>query len=96
MLRASFHAVGYRLDSPKSVEVGRDRATMDLTLVKTRALANQLTNAEWLESLPGDVKTKGALIHCVDWHTLQRIVQSTHDAEGHIKVFHRMARYTYN
>jgi len=92
----SIRAIGYRLDGPKAVEVGREGATTDLTLVKAKALANQLTNGEWLQSLPGDERTKRALIDCVDCHTLQRIVQSTHDAAEFIQVFHRMGNYTYN
>jgi virginiamycin B lyase len=56
----SLRAVGYRLDSPKSVEIGRERGTIDLTLVKANALANQLSNGEWLQSLPGDEKLKRA------------------------------------
>jgi streptogramin lyase len=92
----SIRAIGYRLDGPKSVEVGQQAATTDLSPVKAKALANQLSNAEWLESLPGDEKLKRALIDCVDCHTLQRIVQSTHDADEFIQVFHRMGNYTYN
>jgi len=50
----SIRAIGYRLDGPKSVELGQQAATTDaakadLTLVKAKALANQLSNAEWLE-----------------------------------------------
>src|SRR5882724_510532 len=41
----SIRAIGYRLGGPKSVEVGRETAATDLTLVKANALANQLTNA---------------------------------------------------
>src|SRR5499427_4712064 len=81
----SIRAIGYQLDGPKSVEVGRDGTATDLTLVKAKALANQLTNGEWLQSLPGDDKLKRALIDCVDCHTLQRIVQSTHDAAEFIQ-----------
>ncbi|PWT86074.1 MAG: hypothetical protein C5B56_13015 [Proteobacteria bacterium] len=92
----SIRAIGYRLGGPKSVEVGGDRGATDITLVKATALANQLSNAEWLQSLPGDDKNKRALFDCVDCHTLQRVVQSTHDAEDLIKVFHRMGTYTYN
>src|SRR5271167_1341411 len=48
-------AVGYKLDGPKAVDVAANgAATADITLAKTNALANQLSNGEWLNSLPGD------------------------------------------
>src|SRR5690242_6251675 len=44
----SIRAVGYELDSPKSVEVGDSQsATADLKLRKAANLSMQLTNAEW-------------------------------------------------
>src|SRR5262245_46662840 len=42
-------AVGYELSQPIELEIAADRgATADLNLVKTKDLAAQLTNAEWL------------------------------------------------
>ena len=59
-------AVGYRLDGPKAADVTAGAAaTADITLAKTNALANQLSNGEWLNSLPGDDKLKAALTNCV-------------------------------
>src|SRR5271169_5334239 len=69
-------AVGYRLDGPKAANVMAGAATTaDITLAKTNALANQLSNGEWLNSLPGDDRLKAALTNCVGCHTIQRIVQ---------------------
>jgi streptogramin lyase len=91
----SVRAVGYKLDGPKSADIAANTpATADLTLNKTNALANQLSNGEWLNSLPGDDRTKVALTNCVGCHTLQRIVQSTHDAAEFMQVFHRMGTYS--
>ena len=60
---------------------------------RSTALANQLSNGEWLNSLPGDDKLKAALTNCVGCHTLQRIVQSTHNADEFMQVFQRMGTY---
>src|SRR6266436_1043950 len=47
-------AVGYDLDNSNPVTVSADNpATADLALHKTDDLASQLTNAEWLASMPG-------------------------------------------
>jgi virginiamycin B lyase len=91
----STRAVGYKLDGPKSADVAAGTpTTADLTLAKTNALANQLSNGEWLNSLPGDDKLKAALTNCVGCHTIQRIVQSTHDAAEFMQVFKRMGTYS--
>jgi virginiamycin B lyase len=90
----SIRAVGYTLQGTNAVDVAADHATTaDLTLGKAASLANQLTNGEWLMSLPGDDHTKAALTNCVGCHTLQRIVQSTHDAAEFMQVFQRMGSY---
>jgi virginiamycin B lyase len=91
----STRAVGYKLDGPSSADVTAGGATTaDLTLAKTNALANQLSNGEWLNSLPGDDATKAELTNCVGCHTLQRVMQSTHDAAEFVQVFHRMGTYS--
>jgi virginiamycin B lyase len=90
----SIRAVGYQLDGPKSADVTANTTTADLTLDKTASLANQLSNGEWLNSLPGDDSTKAALTNCVGCHTVQRILQSTHDAAEFMQVFQRMGTYS--
>ena len=88
-------AIGYKLDGKKAADVSADAAaTADLKLNKTNALANQLSNGEWLNSLPGSDKVKATLTNCVGCHTLQRIVQSTHDAAEFMQVFKRMGTYS--
>ena len=90
----STRAAGYKLDGPKAVDVTAGAAAKaDLTLTKTNALANQLSNGEWLNSLPGDDRLKAALTNCVGCHTVQRIVQSTHDSAEFMQVFKRMGTY---
>jgi streptogramin lyase len=68
--------------------------TADLKLVKTQRLASQLSNAEWIMSVPGSDQQKMNLTNCVSCHTLERIVRSTHDAEEFAKqVLPRMGHY---
>ena len=91
----AIRAVGYKLDGAKAADVtANGPSTADLTLAKTNALANQLSNGEWLNSLPGDDKVKAALTNCVGCHTVQRIVQSTHDADEFMQLFKRMGGYS--
>jgi virginiamycin B lyase len=91
----SVRAVGYDLWHPVSAAVGGGgSATADLRLVTTRDLAAQLTNAEWLASIPGTPEQKSVLLSCVDCHTLQRVMMSHHDAADFLKnVLPRMENY---
>ena len=52
-----------------------------------------MTNAEWLMSMPGTDDQKALMLNCVSCHTLQRIVQSTHDADEFTQVITRMMNY---
>jgi hypothetical protein len=56
----SIRAAGYTLQGPQTADVkAGGAATADLTLTKVtaHALADQLSNGEWLNSLPGDERT---------------------------------------
>jgi virginiamycin B lyase len=87
-------AVGYDLDANGTADVAADKtAHLDLKLKKTRNLSAQLTNAEWLQSMPGTPKQKDMLLNCVSCHTVERIVRSTHDPKEFIQVQQRMATY---
>src|SRR5262245_57022913 len=56
-------AVGYDLEGPKAAEVkAGEPATADLKLRKTRNLSKQLTNAEWMMSVPGSDDQKNYVI----------------------------------
>jgi virginiamycin B lyase len=89
----TIRAVGYVLDGPKSVEIPAGGANADLKLNKTRNLAGQLSNGEWLASAPGSDQQKQFLIGCTSCHTLQRILSAPHDVEEWKQVFNRMGRY---
>lgn len=75
-------AVGYDLAGPSTALIaGGHTCTADLRLVKTKNLAAQLSNAEWLMSMPGSYDQKRDLNDCVDCHSLGRIVHSTYTAD---------------
>ena len=87
-------AVGYDLEGPKSADIAAGAPTSaDLKLRKTRNLSKQLTNAEWMMSVPGTDDDKLQLINCVSCHTLERVVKSSHDADEFVQVIARMNGY---
>jgi virginiamycin B lyase len=87
-------AVGYDLDGKPTADIAAgNAATADLKLKKTRNISAQLTNAEWLESVPGTPVQKDALFNCVSCHTVERIVKSTHDADEFVQTMKRMGTY---
>jgi len=87
-------AVGYELDDPGPVEVGAEKtASADLKLRKARDVSAQITNTEWLMSMPGTDDQKAALLACVNCHTLARVIKSSHDAEEFLQVAKRMGEY---
>ncbi len=90
----SIRAVGYDLDSPQdaTVTAGQDDK-INVKLKPARDISMQLTNAEWLMSMPGSDDQKRFLLQCNACHTLERIVRSTHDAAEFMQVFQRMAGY---
>jgi virginiamycin B lyase len=88
-------AVGYDLDGPREGEMTAGaRMTLDLQLRKTADLAAQLTNAEWMASMPGSSQDKRALLNCIACHTLERVVRSKYTADEFItSVLPRMQAY---
>jgi streptogramin lyase len=90
----TIRAAGYDLDGKVTAEVEAGKAvSADLKLKPTRNLPAQLTNAEWLASMPGGDNQKKALLNCIGCHDLDRIVRSTHDADEFMQIFDRMAGY---
>jgi len=88
-------AVGYDLEALSAVEVAAGKtAALDLKLKKTVDLAAQLSNGEWMASVPGTDPQKGQLLNCVGCHSLERVVRSQHDADAFTKtVLPRMQGY---
>lgn len=90
----SIRAVGYDMRAPITATVDADKtAATDIKLEKTKDLSTQLTNAEWMMSIPGTEEQKAQLLNCVGCHTLERIVRSTHDADEWTQVITRMMGY---
>ncbi len=90
----SIRAVGHDIDKPATATVADDDATTaDIKLSKTKHLAGQLTNAEWMMSIPGTEEQKAGLLNCVGCHTLERVVRSTHDSDEWTHVISRMMGY---
>jgi len=85
-------AVGYDLDAPTKITVGAS-TTADLKLRKTEDLASQLTNAEWIASVPGTEAQKQGLLNCVGCHTLERVVKSAYTTDDFMHVLPRMQGY---
>src|SRR6202451_1080656 len=90
----AIRAVGYDISAPATADVVAEKTTnTDITLDKTKNLASQLTNAEWMMSIPGTEDQKAMLLNCTSCHTLERIVKSTHDADEWTQVVSRMMGY---
>ena len=80
-------AVGFDLDNARPVTISAGQtATADLTLRKTEDLAAQLSNAEWLASMPGTDQQKGQLLNCVGCHSLSRPLNSNHTADDFMTI----------
>jgi len=90
----AIRAVGYELPSRGTVEVIADQtAGRDLNLVKTKNVARQLSNGEWLQSFTGTQQRKEALYRCVSCHTLERIANSSYNATEMAQVVQRMTTW---
>jgi streptogramin lyase len=91
----TIRAVGYDLADPKTADLEAGKtAAADIKLVKTKNLAAQLSNAEWIASAPGTDRQRALLTNCVGCHTVQRIFMSTHDSAEFMSLFQRMANYS--
>ena len=61
---------------------------------KTSDLASQLTNAEWMESLPGEPAQKQFLQNCAGCHSLHQPLYSQHTLDEFVTVQERMTHYS--
>jgi virginiamycin B lyase len=89
-------AVGFDLDGPKSVDIPSGQAaSADIKLKRAGNISGQLTNSEWLLSLPGTDGQKKFLYGCTSCHTLERIVKSTHTKDEFLsETLVKMAGYS--
>jgi virginiamycin B lyase len=87
-------AAGYELDGARAADVAAGQeAKAEVKLRKVKNLSANLTNAEWMMSIPGTDEQKQFLLNCTGCHTLERIMKSTHDADGFLDVIQRMSLY---
>ena len=94
--KIAIRAVGYDISAPTTVDVVAEKtATADIKLRKTRNLASQLSNAEWMMSIPGNDEQKAMLLDCTGCHTLERVVRSTHNVDEWMQVITRMKGYAF-
>ena len=86
-------AAGYDLSGPSTIKI--DAASkLDIKLVKTGDLGAQLTNSEWMESVPGTLQQKSSLQNCVTCHTLERVMRSKYTSKDFLEnVLPRMQSY---
>jgi virginiamycin B lyase len=90
----SIRAIGYDLAGPETISVAPGAtASANVTLRKTADLAAQLSNGEWIQSVPGTEAQKAMLLDCMGCHTLQRIVNSKHTVAEFVQLLPRMASY---
>jgi len=93
--RISIRAVGYDLENPGTLEIrAGSTQNVNLRLRSTRDLASQLSNVEWLLSVPGTEQQRNALGSCVGCHAISFAVKSTHDATAWRSTLHRMRNYS--
>ncbi len=88
----SIRAMGYEFDGAKNLDL-TPGATRDIKLKKSRNVAAQMTNSEWMQSVPGPEDMRAALLDCQTCHTLERVFRSTYDSDTFTQVLTRMANY---
>src|SRR6478609_9128137 len=88
----SIRATGYEMANPKQlVTIGKGKSETDFQLKKARDVASQLTDAEWLASMPGTTEQKEMIYeNCVLCHTLTPVMKSTYSAAEWKTTFQRM------
>ena len=93
--KLAVRAVGFQLDAPKTIDISREKtATADIKLGKAADLAAQLSNGEWMASIPGTDAQKAQLLNCVGCHRVERIMRSKYDTDGFLNgILPRMQNY---
>jgi virginiamycin B lyase len=86
-------ATGYDLQGHDDVDLPADKTTTnDIKLYKTKGIAAQLSNMEWMSSAP-DSPLKKQLINCAGCHTHERIFRSKYTSEDFVSLIPRMNGY---
>ena len=87
-------AAGYDLDGPDTVNITpQQTATADLILRKAKDLGSQLSNTEWLMSVPGTDAQRASIRNCGHCHTMELALRSRYNAGELVAVLERMSNY---
>jgi len=90
----SIHATGYELGEDTAADISaRATVTADLNLHPATDLASQLSNAEWLVSVPGTDEQRRSIVRCGHCHLIQLPLMTHYDADAWMPVLERMAGY---
>ena len=91
--RLTIRAIGYDAVNPGIVvAVGKAKTEADIKLNKARDLASQMSDVEWLMSVPGTDEQKQYLfLTCSQCHTLALVLKSTYDAADWMTTLARMS-----
>jgi streptogramin lyase len=94
--RLSIRATGYEAANPNlGAAVDKGTTEVAIRLNQTQDLASQLTDAEWLMSIPGTHEQKFALYNsCVLCHTLTPVMKSQYDSDGWMATLVRMRNWS--
>ncbi len=83
----TIRATGFELERPIKVQVSdKSTAIQNISLKTVKDIATQMTNAEWMASMPGSEREKKTLLTCVTCHTLERVVNSKYSSEEFLKI----------
>ena len=92
--RLRIRAIGYALAGPSDVTVrAASTTTANLSLRAVEDIDDQMTNADWLISMPGNEHQKDLLLNCTTCHTVERIVTSHFTASDFGGVMQVMAGF---
>ncbi len=89
----TIRAAGYDLDGSNVITLGSATTNADLRLKKTTDLAAQLSNGDWLTSMPGTPDEKKRLIDCMGCHTIFRIVTTHYTANQLVQIIPMMSGF---
>ena len=88
-------AIGYALTGAASADIAADKTTtVNLPLNKVQDYSSQMTNTEWLMSMPGSNADKYRMSNCGNCHTYERIVKSHYNPDEFLDILKLMVSFT--
>lgn len=87
-------AVGYAVAGPSGITLsGGDAATANLSLRTVTDIDDEMTDSDWLISMPGNIQQKNLVLNCTTCHTVERIFTSHFTAQDFAGVMHQMSLF---